>query len=121
MKSVFEAMGGTYTRQGDYLIPNIALPHPKPIGIWGRRRRQYLKEHREVLYSVLFLTGQLDDHLAETDRHAEEMYDCLTTQMASKRGITEQLKAEDPMRWVGEMNNIRAAVEEIILAEVIYA
>ena len=121
MQSIFETMGGTYTQSGDYLIPNIALPAAVPLSRWGRQRRKYLVEHHEAYFYALLLTDQLNEHLAEVDKRAEEMYDRLTEKMVAARGITEQLKAEDPMRWVGEMNNIRATVEEIILSEVIYA
>ena len=121
MQSIFEAMGGTYVQSGDYLIPNIALPAAAPLGRWGRQRRKYLQENQEAYFLALLLTDKLYEHLTEVDQRAEEMYDRLTEQMVAARGITEQLKAEDPMRWVGEMNNIRAAAEEIILSEVIYA
>ena len=120
MQSVFEAMGGTYTQSGDYLIPNIALPTTVPLGRWGRQRRKDRIENHEAYFYALLLTDQLNEHLMEVDQRAEEMYDRLTEQMVAARGITEQLKDIDPMCWVGEMNNIRAAAEEIILSEVIY-
>ena len=120
MQSIFESMGGTYTQSGDYLTPNIALSTAAPLGRWGRQRRKYLIEHHEAYFYALLLTDKLNEHLTEVDQRAEEMYDRLTKHMITNRGITEKLKAEDPMRWVGEMNNIRAAVEEIILSEVIY-
>ena len=120
MKSIFEPIGGTYTQSGDYLIPNIEPPAAVPLGRWGRQCRKYLMEHHEAYFYALLLTDKLNEHLMEVDQRAEDMYDRLTEQMITARGITEQLKAEDPMCWVGEMNNIRAAVEEIILSEVIY-
>lgn len=121
MQSIFESSGGTYTQSGDYLIPNIEPPAAVPLSRWGRQRRKYLMEHHEACFYTLLLTDKLNEHLMEVDQRAEEMYDHLTEQMVAAREITEQLKAEDPMRWVGEMNNIRTAVEEIILPEVIFA
>ncbi len=120
-KSIFEEMGGTYRREGDYLIPNITLPEQQPIGIWGRRHLRYIKEHRKVFYTGLLMGGNLNSYLAEIDARATEMLDRLTKQMAEKQGITEELKAQDQMVWVGAMNNIRNAVEEVINSELIYA
>ena len=123
MKSVFEAMGGTYRQCGDYLIPEIALPDTpeNPIGKYGRMRHRYLKEHRGVLYNAMILDGTLWSHLAEVDKICKERMDVLILGMKEKWGITEDLKAHDPMAWVGAMNNIRRAAEEILFAEVIYA
>ena len=123
MKSAFEAMGGTYQQCGDYLIPEIALPDmPKsPIGKYGRMRHRYLKEHRRVLYNAMILDGTLWSHLAEVDKICKERMDVLILGMKEKWGITEDLKAHDPMAWVGAMNNIRSAAEEILFAEVIFA
>lgn len=123
MKSEFEAMGGTYRQNGDYLIPEIALPNTgtNPIGKYGRMRQRYLKEHRGVLYSAMILDGTLWSHLAEVDKTCKDRLDVLVLGMKEKWGITEDLKARDPMAWVGAMNNIRNAVEEILFAEVIYA
>ena len=89
--------------------------------MWGRKHLRYIKEYRPVLYTVLLLGGKLSGHLAEIDVRATEMYDLLMKQLAEKEGINEQLKSKDPMAWVGAMNNIRNAVEEIINAEVIFA
>ena len=112
-----------YALQGDYYIPCLILGEEdkRPIGKWGRTHLRYLKEHRPVLYTVLLLGGKLSGHLAEIDARATEMYDLLMKQMAEKEGINEQLKAKDPMAWVGAMNNIRNRVEEIVSAEVIFA
>ena len=112
-----------YELQGDYYIPCLTLGEEdtRPIGKWGRKHLRYLKEHRPVLYTVLLLGGKLSGHLAEIDARATEMYDLLMKQMAEKEGINEQLKAKDPMAWVGAMNNIRNRVEEIVNAEVIFA
>lgn len=101
-------MGGTYTRQGDYCLPNLALPsqEERHIGVWGERRRKYLKEHRRVLYYNLLTSGKLQAHLADVEEQAQEMFERLTKQMAEKQGATEALKAADMMAWVGRMNNI---------------
>ena len=112
-----------YELQGDYYIPCLILGEEdnRPIGRWGRKHLRYLKEHRPVLYTVLLLGGKLSSHLVEIDVRAKEMYDLLMKQMAEKEGINEQLKAKDPMTWMGAMNNIRNRVEEIVNAEVIFA
>ena len=122
-KTLFEQMGGTYTGQGDYLLPDLSrVPQEeRPIGVWGERRRKYLKEHRRVLYYSLFTSGNLHSHLADVEEQAQEMFERLTKQMAEKQGATEALKAADMMAWVGRMNNIRNATEEAIYNEIIYA
>ena len=111
-----------YELQGDYYIPCLTLGEEdkRPIGKWGRKHLRYLKEHRPVLYTVLLLGGNLSSHLAEIDTRAAEMYDQLMHDIVQKEGINEQLKAKDPMAWVGAMNNIRSAVEEIVNADVIF-
>ncbi len=118
-KSLFEQMGGTYHQEGDYLIPDLIAPESPNIGIWGQRRRKYLKEHRRILYNSMLYSGTLNAHLEEVDKSAAEMFDRLAKQMAQQQGITEELKAQDQMAWVGSMNNIRSAAEEIINAELI--
>ena len=110
----------TYHREGDYLIPDLVPPEEPRIGPWGRRRQRYLKQHRDPIYTGLLLSGKLKDHLEEIDRSASEMVDRLVEEMARREGITEALKAEDQMEWVRRMNRVRNAVEEIVLAEVIY-
>ena len=122
MKSVFESMGGTYTKSGDYYIPYITLPEEsnRKIGKYGRMRHRYLKEYRPVLYYAMILDGSLWDHLAEIDLTYNNRLDVLISGMQEKQGITEDLKARDPMAWVGAMNNIRNCAEEIILRELIY-
>ena len=112
-----------YELQGDYYIPCLTLgeEEKRPIGKWGRKHLRYLKEHRPVLYTVLLLGGKLSSHLAEIDIRATEIYEQLMQQMVQQNGINEQLKAKDPMAWVGAMNNIRSAAEEIVNAEVIFA
>ena len=112
----------TYTRQGDYNLPNLILPEQddREIGIWGQRRRRYLKEHHRVLYYTLLTKCKLHDHLADVNEEATEMYDRLVKQLAEKEGVTEQLKVEDQMLWVQRMNNIRNRATEIVNKELIY-
>ena len=123
MKSLFEQMGGTYTLQGDYYLPNLTLPieENKPIGIWGQRHMRYLKQHRKVLYTNLLTSGKLRSYLANIDEQAEDMFFRLVEQMAEREGITEKLKAEQPIEWVGKRNALREAAVEIVNAEVIFA
>ena len=117
-----EQNGLWYELQGDYYIPCLVLEEDlQPIGMWGRKRLRYIKEHRPVLHTTLLLSGKLNSHLAEIDNRATEMFDRLAKQLAEKKGITEQLKAQDQMGWVQRMNNIRNAAEEMVNAEVIYA
>ena len=115
----FEQMGITYHQEGDYLLPDLTPPESVPVGIWGQRRRHYLKTHREPIYTALFLSGKLDCHLSEVDQQAEEMFSQLVEQMAEQEGITGQLKAERQMEWVGRMNNIRIRATEMVNAEFI--
>ena len=119
-KSFFEQMGGTYHQEGDYLIPNLVPPEAAPVGIWGQKRRRYLREHRNPIYAALFLSGKLDTHLAEIDQQAEEMFSQLVKQMAQQEGITAQLNAENQMEWVKQMNSIWNRVEEVIYSTLIY-
>ena len=119
-KSAFEQMDGTYHREGDYLLPNLTVPESPPVGIWGQRRKRYLKTQREPLYNALLLSGKLDDHLVEVDTQAEAMFFQSVEQLAEQEGITEQLKTENQMEWVGRMNNVRSRAEEVICNELIY-
>ena len=119
-KTIFEQMGGTYHQEGDYFLPDLPPPESIPVGVWGQRRRQYLKTQRRVIYTGLLLSGKLDGHLAEIDAQAEAMLFQLVNQLAEQEGITEQLKAENQMEWVQRMNNIRNRVEEIIYNDLIY-
>lgn len=114
MKSLFEELGGTYHQAGDYLLPNLVPPESIPVGIWGQRRRHYLKTQQEPLYTALFLSGKLDSHLAEIDVQAETTFFQLVKQIAEYEGITEQLKAENQLEWVSRMNSVRNRAEEII-------
>ena len=110
----------TYHSEGDYRLPNLTAPETPALGKYGMLRRSFLREHRSGIYTGMQLSGKLDAHLAEIDRQAREMAESLTRQMAVQQGVTEALKASDQMEWVGRMNNIRAAAEEIVLAELIY-
>ena len=110
-----------YIRVGDYFIPDLELPEElRPIGKWGRMRRKYLKEHKPIQYSCLLLSGELWTYLADLNEQAQDRLDRIIEQMKTAEGITEDLKANDPMAWVGAMNNIRNRAEEIILQELIY-
>ena len=107
----------TYSKYGDYYLPDLLLSKEEPAtyGRFGRMRLRYLKEHRRATYINLKTSGQLTYHLNEIDREANEMMWLLIEQMAQSQGVTEQLKAEDQMAWVGAMNNIRGAAEEVVL------
>ncbi len=118
-QSLFEQMGGTYRQEGDYLLPNLLAPEAPNIGRWGQRRRKYLKEHQRILYNSMLYSGTLNAHLEEVDKTAEEMFDRLVKQMATQQGITEPLKAQDQLAWMGAMNNIRYAAEEVVFREVV--
>jgi len=122
MKSIFEQNGGTYTQVGDYLIPNIYLPDASayPIGKYGRMREAYLKEYRPGLYTRLILSGKLHEHLAEVERTFNERLDMMIPQMVKAQGVTEALKAQNQLCWVGRMNEINHSAEESILAEIIF-
>ena len=120
-QSFFEQNGGTYTQVGDVLIPNLTVEETKPIGRWGRMRRQYLKEYHPAVYSNMLLNGTLYQHLAEIDEAADERIDLITRQLAGKRGIAEKIEADNQLLWVQEMNAIRASAEEAVLSELIYA
>mgnify|MGYP004566195513 CR=1 FL=1 len=122
-KTIFEEMGGAYVRQGDYLLPCLSLPtkkENKPIGVWGQRHLRYLKQHRKLLYINLLTSGKLNSHLADIDKQAEDMFLRLVEQMAKRESVSEQLKAENQMEWVGRMNSIRSRVAEIVNAELIF-
>ena len=123
-KTIFEEMGGTYVRQGDYNLPCLSLPTEKgskPVGVWGQRHLRYLKQHRKVLYTNLLTSGKLNSYLADIDKQAEDMFLRRVEQIANREGVTEQLKAENQIEWVGRMNNIRSRAMEIVNAELIYS
>ena len=122
MESLFEQLGGTYTRQGDYCLPDVCLPPEEehPIGVYGQRRRVYLKEHHRVLYYNLLTAGTLDGHLADIEEQAQELFLRLVEQCADTEGVTEALKADDPMAWVRKMNNMRERATEAVNSEVVF-
>ena len=110
-----------YIRMGDYFIPDLELPQDsRPIGRWGRMRREYLREHKPIQYNCLLLSGKLWTYLADLNEQAQDRLERIIEQMKTDEGISEALKASDPMAWVGAMNNIRNRAEEIILQELIY-
>lgn len=115
--------GITYTRQGDYNLPNLLPPQEPeaPSGKYALLRKKFLKEHRRITYTNLLTSGQLSSHLAEIEQTALSRLEQMVTQMAKENGVTEELKERDPMKWVGLMNNFQNAAEEAILAELIYS
>ena len=120
-KPIFEELGGTSVRQGEYLIPCLTLPAEKeqPIGLFGQRHLRYLKEYHRLTYTNLLTSGRLNSYLADIDRQAQKRFEMLTEQMKQAQGITEQLKAENALEWVRIMNNIRACAREIVENEII--
>ena len=121
-KTLFEQMGGTYTRVGDYYLPALALPpeEEKPIGIWGQRHLQYLKEYKQFVYLNLLTSGGLNEYLASVDEQAEGMFFRLVKEYADRQGVTEQLKVENQLLWIQKMNNIRASAREVVESKIIY-
>ena len=121
-KTIFEQLGGIYSQQGDYLLPNLKMPEQPEytIGVWGQRRRRYLKQHRPILYTNLLTSCKLSEHLAEVEAKCNERTESLVKDMAKQEGVTEVLKATDQMAWVRRMNNIRNRAEEIVLNEIVY-
>lgn len=122
-KTIFEQTGGTYTMQGDYCLPNLTLPpeEERPIGVWAQRRLRYLKQHHKILYYNLLTSGKLQSHLADIEEEAQSLFLRLVKEYAEKEGVTEQLKAKNPMEWVQKMNNIRNRVAETVCADLIFA
>lgn len=118
-----EKNGLWYAKQGDYYLPELALPleEKKPIGIWGQRHLQYLKEHKQLVYINLLTCGRLNEYLASVDEQAEGMFFRLVKEYADRQGVIEQLKVENQLEWVGKMNNIRACVREIVYSKIIYS
>lgn len=122
-KYIYDDKNGLwYELQGDYYIPCLILPAEKeqPIGLWGQRHKHYLQEHKRTVYISLLTSGKLNNYLADIDEQATEMMFRLVEQMADKEGVTEQLKVENPMLWVGRMNEIQARAREIVYADIIY-
>ena len=117
-----ERTGIRYTLQGDYYLPDLALPAEEQVevGIWGQRHLQYVKAHRRGFYTPLLTKCELNRHLADVNKQAEDMFLRLVKQMAEREGVTEQLKADDQMEWVAQMNNIRSRATEIVNHDIIY-
>ena len=122
MKSIYEKAGGTYTRQGDYELPNLKVSLEKEIeiGVWGQRYRRYLKQYHKIRYYNLLTSGTLNGHLAEVDQQAERMFQLLVSVLSEQANITEKLKDKHPMEWVQKMNSIRNRAAEIVNNELIY-
>ena len=122
MKNLYETLGGTYHEENGHLIPNVTLPEQSDyqIGKYGRMHLDYIKNHRRGRYTTLLTEGKLNARLHEIDLEANEMLETIITRFANERGVDENLKARDMLRWVAEMNNIKASAEEIVLQEVIY-
>ena len=120
-KTIFEQMGGTYTKVGDYCLPNlIPIAEETEIGLWRQRHLRYIKQHHKVLYTNLLTSGKLNGYLVAIDKQAEDMFFRLVKQMAEREGVTEKLKADNQMEWVGRMNNIRSRATETISNDIIY-
>lgn len=117
-----EKTGISYTLQGDYYLPDLSLPaeENKRIGVWGQRHLRYIRQYRKVLYTNLLTSGKLNGYLADIDEQAKEMFSRLEKQMAVREGVTEQLKAENQMEWIGKMNVLREAAGEIVNTELIF-
>lgn len=121
-KSFFEQLGGTYHEENEYLIPNLRLPdkEEQPIGIWGQRHLDYLKQYRKVTYTNLLTSGRLNAYLTDINRQAQERSHRLIEDMKQAQGITEQLKEENALEWTGQLNNIKACAREIVNKEFIF-
>ncbi|ADO35523.1 hypothetical protein ELI_0507 [Eubacterium callanderi] len=123
-KYIYDNSNGLwYELQGDYYIPCLVLPDEKEerhIGIWGHRHLRYIREHKKVFYTDLLISGKLQSYLADVEEQAQELFDRLMKQRAEREGITETLKAENQMLWVGRMNALRSAVTETVNTEVIF-
>ena len=121
-KTIFEQMGGTYTMQGDYRLPDLTLPteEERPIGVWGQRRLRYLKQHHKILYCNLLTSGKIHSHLTDVEQEAQTLFLRLVKEYAEQEGLTEQMKAENQMEWVQRMNNIRERVNEVVNTEMIF-
>ena len=122
MKNIYEEAGDTYTRQGDYELPNLIIPSEKEIeiGVWGQRYRRHLKQHHRIRYYNLLTAGTLNEHLAEVDQQAERMFQLLVSVLSEQTNVTEKLKANRPMEWVQKMNSIRNRATEIVNSELIF-
>ena len=118
-----EKTGISYTRQGDYYLPDLALPaeEEKPFGIWGQRHLDYIRQYKRLLYLDLLTSCRLNTYLADVDRQAQERFERLIKGMKQAQGITERLKEENALEWIGQLNSIRACAREIVNEEIIYA
>lgn len=121
-KTIFEEMGGTYIRRGDYLIPCLTVLEEEQrfIGVWGQRHKRYLKEHKRSVYITLLTSGKLNSYLADIEEQAQEHFERIIEQMKQVQEITEQLKAENQMEWVARTNNIQSCAREIVENEILY-
>ncbi len=121
-KSLFEQLGGTYRKEGDYLVPCLTVPaeEEQPIGTWGQRHLDYLKQYRKVTYTNLLTSGRLNTYLADIERQAQERFERLIEGMKQAQGITERLKEENALEWTGRLGNIRACAREIVEEEILY-
>ena len=121
-KQIYDEKNGmSYTLHGDYYLPDLVLREEEPTyGKYGMLRKQFLKEHRSARYQYMLLTGKLNEHLNQIDQEVREQVETLMEQMTEKQGVTEELKAQDQMKWVGLMNNIKVSAEEIILKNMVY-
>lgn len=122
-KMIFDETNGLwYEKKGDYYLPCLSLPteKDKPIGLWGQRHLRYLKEHKRFFYLNLLTSGRLNEYLVSVDERAEDMFFRLVKEYADRQGVTERLKAENQLEWVGRMGNIRACAREVVNAEIIY-
>ena len=121
-KSLFKQLGGTYHKENGYFIPDLRLPAEKeqPIGTWGQRHLDYLKQYRKVTYTNLLTSGKLNTYLADIDRQAQERFERLIEGMKQAQGITERLKEENALEWTGQLNNIRACAREIVEKDIIF-
>lgn len=122
-KTIFEQMGGTYTIQGDYYLPDLTIPpeEERPIGVWAQRHLRYLKQHHKILYYNLLTSGKLHSHLADVEEEAQTLFFQLVKEYAKRESVTEQMKAENQMEWVQKMNNIRSRAAETVCADLIFA
>ncbi len=118
-KTIYEQLGGTYREENGSLVPDVELPEQKPIGKYGKMHLDYLKQHRRGRYSALLGEGRLNAYLADMDEQAHEMMTSLMVELAKAQGIDERLKANDQMRWIQAMNNVRSSAEETVMRELI--
>lgn len=123
-KIIYDKKNGLwYELQGDYYIPCLKLPkeEQQPIGVWGQRHLRYIKQNSKVLYLNMLTSGKLNGYLADIDKQAENMLSQLVKQMAEREGVTEQLKADNQIEWIGRMNNIRQRATEVVNEEIVYS